>query len=202
MKKEFDVLLLGYYGFGNLGDELLCEAVAEAACLVRRAEGVRRAAFRRSARERGKIRRPRAFDRWSLREIGRACAASRSLLLGGGGLFQDSTSVRSCVYYYAAVRIARLLGLRVWAEGQSVGPLRRGLSRALTRWAFGSCVHIGVRDESSREILGSMGIGAALAPDLVTSLPVPRAEGGGGLSALQRAPRIPRARGESRGGAA
>ena len=180
MEKEFDVLLLGYYGFGNLGDELLCEASLRllASCGVPKERVALLSAAPRESEERYGV---RAFDRWSLREIWRACAASRSLLLGGGGLFQDSTSARSCVYYYAAVRIARLLGLRVWAEGQSVGPLRRGLSRALTRWAFGSCVHTGVRDESSREILGSMGIGAALAPDLVTSLPVPRAEGGGGF---------------------
>lgn len=180
MKKEFDVLLLGYYGFGNLGDELLCEASLRllASCGVPKERVALLSAAPRESEERYGV---RAFDRWSLREIGRACAASRSLLLGGGGLFQDSTSARSCVYYYAVVRIARLLGLRVWAEGQSVGPLRRGLSRALTRGAFGSCVHTGVRDESSREILGSMGIGAALAPDLVTSLPVPRAEGSGGF---------------------
>ena len=191
MKKEFDVLLLGYYGFGNLGDELLCEASLrllascgvpkERVALLSAVPKERVALLSAAPRESEERYGVRAFDRWSLREIGRACAASRSLLLGGGGLFQDSTSARSCVYYYAAVRIARLLGLRVWAEGQSVGPLRRGLSRTLTRWAFGSCVHTGVRDESSRDILGSMGIGAALAPDLVTSLPVPRAEGGGGF---------------------
>ena len=143
MKKEFDVLLLGYYGFGNLGDELLCEASLRllASCGVPKERVALLSAAPRESEERYGV---RTFNRWSLREIGRACAASRSLLLGGGGLFQDSTSARSCVYYYAAVRIARLLGLRVWAEGQSVGPLRRGLSRALTRGAFGSCVHTGV----------------------------------------------------------
>ena len=174
MKKEFDVLLLGYYGFGNLGDELLCEASLRllSSCGVPKERVALLSASPRWSEEKYGV---RAFDRWSLREIWRACAASRSLLLGGGGLFQDSTSARSCVYYYAAVRIARLLGLKVWAEGQSVGPLRHGLSRALTRGAFGSCCHAGVRDESSREILDAMGIRSALAPDLVMSLPVQRA---------------------------
>lgn len=178
MKKEFDVLLVGYYGFGNLGDELLCEAslMLLASCGVPKERVALLSADPRRSEEKFGI---RAFDRWSLREIGRACTVSRNLLLGGGGLFQDSTSVRSCVYYYAAVRIARMLGLKVWAEGQSVGPLRKGFSRALTRGAFASCVHVGVRDESSREILDSMGIRAVFAPDLVTSLPVARAVGGG-----------------------
>lgn len=178
MKKEFDVLLLGYYGFGNLGDELLCEASLRllASCGVPKERVALLSAAPRESEERYGV---RAFDRWSLREIGRACAASRSLLLGGGGLFQDSSSARSCFYYYAAVRIARLLGLKIWAEGQSVGPLRKSFSRALTRRAFASCCHVGVRDESSREILDSMGIRAAFSPDLVTSLPVSRAEGEG-----------------------
>ena len=177
MKKDFDVLLLGYYGFGNLGDELLCEASLRllASCGVPKERTALLSASPNESEEKYGV---RAFNRWSLREIRRACSASRSLLLGGGGLFQDSTSIRSCVYYYAAVRIARLLGLKVWAEGQSVGPLRRGLSRALTRGAFGSCCHAGVRDESSREILGSMGIHAALSPDLVMSLSMPRSGGG------------------------
>lgn len=178
MKKEFDVLLLGYYGFGNLGDELLCEASLRllASCGVPKERVALLSADPHGSWEKFGV---RAFDRWSLREIWRACAASRSLLLGGGGLFQDATSVRSCVYYYSAVRIARLLGLKIWAEGQSVGPLRKGLPRALTRGAFASCVHVGVRDESSRKILDSMGISAVLAPDLVTSLPAARAGGGG-----------------------
>lgn len=178
MKKEFDVLLLGYYGFSNFGDELLCEASLRllASYGVRKERVALLSADPRGSEEKFGV---RAFNRWNLREIALACAASRSLLLGGGGLFQDSTSARSCVYYCAAVRIARLFGLKIWAEGQSVGPLRRGLSRALTRSAFASCVHVSVRDESSRKILGSMGIRAVLVPDLVTSLPVARAGGGG-----------------------
>ena len=173
MKKSFDVLLLGYYGFGNLGDELLCEA----ALSLLASHGVakeRVALLSATPRESESKFGVRAFNRWSIREILRACSASKSLLLGGGGLFQDSTSARSCFYYYAALRIARMLGLSIWAEGQSVGPLRGGLSRALTRRAFALCCHIGVRDENSRDMLSSMGLRASAASDLVFSLPVRR----------------------------
>lgn len=178
MKKEFDVLLLGYYGFGNLGDELLCEASLRllASCGVPRERAAVLSADPRLSEERYGV---RAFNRWSLRELRRACSASATLLLGGGGLFQDSTSARSCFYYYAAVRVARLLGLKVWAEGQSAGPLRGRVPLALTRAAFSSCCHIGVRDAGSLSLLASMGLRASLSPDLVMSLPVERVDGCG-----------------------
>ncbi len=179
MKKEFDVLLLGYYGFGNLGDELLCEAslgLLAASGVARERVAVLSASPRESEERYG----VRAFDRWSIRDVCHACAVSRLLLLGGGGLFQDSTSIRSCVYYYMVVRIAKKLGLTVLAEGQSVGPLRRSVSRLLARRAFASCSHIGVRDESSSVMLASTGLRSALSPDLVMSLAVPRAAGSGG----------------------
>ena len=180
MKKQFDVLLLGYYGFGNLGDELLCEAALSllASCGVPRERAALLSANPCESEEKFGV---RAFNRWSIREILRACSASKTLLLGGGGLFQDSTSARSCFYYYSAVRIARMLGLRIWAEGQSVGPLHRRLSRALTRRAFASCCHVGVRDKSSQELLASMGLHASIAPDIVFSLPVERSHDGDAL---------------------
>ncbi len=180
MKKEFDVILLGYYGFGNLGDELLCEAslrLLESCGVPRQRVAVLSASPSECKKKYG----VRAFDRWSLRDIWRACATAKSLLLGGGGLFQDSTSARSCFYYYAAVRIARTAGLAIWAEGQSVGPLGGRAASRLAKRAFSACRHVSVRDESSRAQLAGMGIDSAIIPDLVMSLQVPRAGGGESL---------------------
>ncbi|MDO5115081.1 MAG: polysaccharide pyruvyl transferase CsaB [Synergistaceae bacterium] len=178
MEREFDVLLLGYYGFGNLGDELL----AEAAVSLLESGGVKReriALLSAKAAESEKKFGLRAFDRWSLAALRRGCVSSRTLLLGGGGLFQDSSSLRSCLYYYGVMRLAKSCGCRLWAEGQSVGPLHSAAARSVTRRALSLCSRISVRDENSAELLSSLGLDSSFIPDLVLSLPMPKGGGDG-----------------------
>ena len=185
--KRYDVLAVGYYGFGNLGDELLASAVVKGLT----GSGVPReriALLSASPRETSKTLDVDAFDRWKLSSIVGAMKQSRSLLLGGGGLFQDSTSARSCVYYWGLVRLARLLGLNVWAVGQSIGPLRGGLAKSLARGAFASCVYRAVRDERSGNILSLWNMNSILIDDLVASLNVTTKYTRGGTMLLNLRP--------------
>lgn len=178
MTRSFDVLLAGYYGFGNLGDELLAES---AAGLLRKSgiEGGRIAILSATPAETSKRLAIPAFDRWRPGEVIKAVKNSRSLLLGGGGLFQDATSVRSCVYYWGLISAARIYGAVPWAVGQSIGPLRTALAKKLAKNAMSACAFRGVRDERSLEQLRSWGLEGALSPDLVMGLDVGRARGSG-----------------------
>jgi len=168
---DFDVVLAGYYGFGNLGDELL----AESALQLLQKSGVKReriAILSSSPQKTSKELGIESFDRWNLLEVYRTIRRSRTLLLGGGGLFQDSTSVMSCVYYWGLVLFARLAGTRPWAAGQSIGPLRSPAAKWLAKSAFSSCVFRGVRDPASFEQLCRWGLEGAISPDLVMGLAV------------------------------
>ncbi len=172
MKGAYDVVLAGYYGFGNLGDELLAQSLIQ--LLV--SSGVEReriAVLSNAPAESEKKFGVRALDRWSLPAVREALLASRTLLLGGGGLFQDATSLRSCVYYWGLVRLARMSRCRVWAVGQSVGPLLSPSAKWMARTAFAACEYIGVRDEGSREFLSRFGLGCELSPDLTFALEIP-----------------------------
>lgn len=166
--RRWQVALCGYYGFGNLGDELLAEAMV--ASLER--EGVPRSgtvlltADPQGAGEKGLD----AVQRWSLRDVYGALCRSDTLLLGGGGLFQDSTSLRSCVYYWGVVRLARLAGALPWCVGQSVGPFRTARGAALARNALSRCVVRGVRDQRSHELLKTWGLTSTVTPDPAVSL--------------------------------
>lgn len=145
-EKKYRAAILGYYGFGNLGDDLLLEA-----CL---------AMFKRCGVSREEVivltNAPEGSDgpavnRWRMSEVVRALRESETLLLGGGGLFQDSTSVKSCVWYWCMVKLAKMLGSKVWAIGQSVGPLRSRVGRMLAGNALRECEVVQVRDEGSYE---------------------------------------------------
>lgn len=175
MARDYDVLILGYYGFGNLGDELL----AEASLSLLDKNGIRRERIALLCADPSAGEKKfgvRCIDRWNLKEIFSACRKSRSLLLGGGGLFQESTSLRSCVYYWAVVRIAHLCGCKLWAEGQSIGPLRTAAAKFFAKSALLKCVHLTVRDEASQRQADELGLTASMTPDLVMSLQMDRSD--------------------------
>lgn len=172
VRKRYDIALCGYYGFGNLGDELLAEAAVSLAeeCGTPRSRVV---VLSGNPAETRKSLGTEAVDRWSLSKVFDALKASRSLLLGGGGLFQDSTSIRSAFYYWGVVRLSGLARCRPWCFGQSVGPFRSWTAQALARAALSRCEERVVRDRSSLGMLEGWGLEAALAPDLAFSLKIP-----------------------------
>jgi polysaccharide pyruvyl transferase CsaB len=175
--KVFDVLLAGYFGFGNLGDELIAEAAVKnlMSCGIPR-ERIS-ILYNRSSESLTNLG-ISSFDRWKITDISRALDMSRSMLFAGGGLFQDTTSVRSCVYYWGLIWAARLKSVPAAAIGQSVGPLSGSFSKFLTKDALKKCEYIAVRDDASAEVASAMNIACEVLPDPVMSVEMPENEGG------------------------
>ena len=153
---KYKAAILGYYGFGNLGDELLLTACLDmfTRCGVNRDSLV---VLSNDPDETSRSFGVASVQRWKFREVAKALRQSQTLLLGGGGLFQDKTSVKSCVWYWGIVRLAKFLGCRVWALGQSIGPLRSRVSRRLAGDALRLCKAVHVRDENSYRLAESFG---------------------------------------------
>lgn len=170
--RELDVVLCGYYGFHNLGDDLLAESILmllERCGIKKERVGILSA----MPAESEKMLSITAANRWRIIEVYQLLKRSQTLLLGGGGLFQDTTSVRSCLYYWGIVLLARCCGCSVWTVGQSVGPFRSAFSRLLAKSAFRHCCWVGVRDERSQIMLKNWGIHSHLSPDLVMAFTPP-----------------------------
>ncbi|MBR1487252.1 MAG: polysaccharide pyruvyl transferase family protein, partial [Synergistaceae bacterium] len=141
-------LLLGYYGFGNLGDELLLNSCVK----ILNSRGISNEniiALSNNPEETQKNFQIKSVNRWKISEIVKAMRKSENLILGGGGLFQDSTSVKSCVYYWGIVRLAKFFGLKISAIGQSIGPLNTRTAKFLTGNALKLFESVQVRDENS-----------------------------------------------------
>lgn len=169
MAKKYQVLLFGYYGFGNLGDELLLSSITDL-LLINGIKKERIAILSSSPNQTNKTFGIKSYNRHNIFEVISAIRNSKTLLLGGGGLFQDASSIRSCLYYWVVVRIARALGAQPWAVGQSIGPLKSQLCQFLTKDAFTLCAYRGVRDARSLDILNKWGLGADLTPDYAAAL--------------------------------
>ena len=163
-------LLLGYYGFGNLGDELLLQASIK----ILNEQGIENEkiiVLSNNPEETQKNFNVNSVNRWKIFEAVKAMRKSENLILGGGGLFQDSTSIKSCVYYWGIVRLAKLFKLKIFALGQSIGPLNSKISKFLTRNALRLCEKVQVRDENSFKIAEKFHCkNLELAQDLVLQL--------------------------------
>lgn len=170
LERNIDVLVLGYYGFGNLGDELLSKAVVDN-LLAAGIEKKRIVLLSGNVAQSEALTGVKCFDRWNLGTVSVLMKQSKSFLLGGGGLFQDSTSVKSCGYYWWMTRTAKMSKTKLWAVSQSVGPLRSMLGKWFTKNALKKCAYLSVRDDNSSQLLSSWNIAHSKAADLVLSLP-------------------------------
>lgn len=160
------VLLCGYYGEHNLGDDALLEALlaqlpAGTSALV--------TAFDQPEVER--CHHVATVQRRSLRAVLAALKQCRGLVLGGGSLLQDSTSFRSLLYYAALITSARLQGKPVLLWAQGLGPLQRRRSRALVRLLLPMATGISWRDPGSARLARQLGAQAPHGSDAVWSLP-------------------------------
>lgn len=153
------VLVSGYYGFGNLGDEALLTVLIEilqdrlglssdAICVL--------SAMPADTSQRHGV---RTIPRMSPSAIRRELARVDLFVSGGGGLIQDETSRRSAGYYLGLLRWAQR-HMPVVIMGQGLGPLNSGLTQ---RWAYRTLPHAEaalVRDEASARLLRRWGMPA------------------------------------------
>jgi len=90
------------------------------------------------------------YDRWNLSEVFRAILETDTVLFGGGGLFQDTTSLRSLLYYCMIILGAWLLGRPIKVLGIGIGPLKGKLSKGLIRMLFKKMDLVVLRDSESK----------------------------------------------------
>jgi polysaccharide pyruvyl transferase CsaB len=168
---EIQAVLCGYYGKGNGGDEALLASMLEML-----PPNVKPLVLSADPRATSKTYGVRSYDRMNSSSVVRALKESQVLILGGGSLIQDATSVRSSIYYGGIVGLAQQFGLKSIAIAQGIGPVDKPLTRWIAKRAFGSCKAVSVRDPASAALLQSWGISSVMAPDPVwsmTATPVP-----------------------------
>lgn len=147
------LLLSGYYGFGNLGDEALLEVIVQRlrARFPNLALEVLSASPSVTRAELG----VEAAPRWDWRSVREAIARADVVLSGGGGLLQNATSTRSLLYYAAVLREAIKAKRKTMIFAQSIGPLDLWGRFVVRRFCRG-VDRATVRDERSRELLHAL----------------------------------------------
>ncbi len=162
------LVVSGYYGFGNAGDEAMLAAVVQHLREV--VPDVDIVALSQAPEVTRRMHGIGAAKRTSLRQVAREIAGADLFISGSGSLLQDVTSFRSLAYYLGLVAMARLMGKPVFFYSQGVGPLGSPWSRLLVRLVANRATAITVRDEPSCELLRAVGVRRP--PIEVTSDPV------------------------------
>lgn len=162
------VVISGYYGFGNLGDEAILEQLTiELKQFVAPDEIVVLSSLPDKT---GKDFGISACSRWNPFKLASLLRKARLLVSGGGGLFQETRSPGSVLFYAGQIFLARAVGCPCVVYGQGIGPFKTGLGRTVTARAMSACSEITVRDSISAEFLKSRKIKHELTADPVWSL--------------------------------
>ena len=167
-RRKYNVVMSGYYGFANAGDDAILESIQQA--IHEASNDVSVTVLSNDPELTRKQYGMDAIPRFRMWRVFSALRHSDVLLSGGGSLLQDTTSTRSLMYYLSVIRCADLLGKPVMLYANGIGPVRKPGNRRRVKRVVERAALVTLRDHSSARELADMGV---TRPDLyVTADPV------------------------------
>lgn len=158
MKK---VLVSGYIGFNNFGDELIFNILKE------HLKSLNCDISALSASSNYDI---KTYNYKNIPEIIKAVLRCDILISGGGSLLQNKTSNFSLIYYLSIILLAKLFFKKVIIFAQGIEPIKGKFFEFLTRNILKICNFISVRDKNSFELLKNWKINSLLLTDPAFSI--------------------------------
>lgn len=154
------VVLSGYYGYRNSGDEAVLQSILTALKEEGQAAGIDIQPIVLSIDPEWTSRTygVEAVHRMKLRDVRKAIKDSDGLISGGGSLLQDATGLGSIPYYVGVIKLAQWLRKPTFIYAQGIGPVNRKIFNPIISSVFRRCEYISVRDAESAELLRTMGI--------------------------------------------
>lgn len=154
MSKRKKILIAGYYGFGNIGDEAILSAIL--ADLRERREELEFIVVSGNPTYTASNHNVQSVDRKDIDALLNAAKESDLVILGGGGLFQDYWGAPKA--YSAIGTLAVLYQKPFMLYSVGVGPVFSEEGKQLIHWTFDLANVCTVRDLESRDLLISLGI--------------------------------------------
>lgn len=154
---SYKIVISGYYGFGNVGDEAALDGILTSLRQVGIDAQVTVLSVdpERTCREHPGV---DSAHRCRVASLVRAIRGADLVISGGGSLLQDVTSAASPHYYLFVVNLARMLRRRTMVFAQGVGPLIRPITRRAVAWTLNRVDVVTVRDEDSKAFLQEIGL--------------------------------------------
>jgi len=144
------ILISGYYGFGNFGDETILRIIVDEMRARRPGDSI--SVLSANPVQTASTFGVAAIPRMNAGAVSEAIRSSDVVVSGGGGLLQNATSLRSLLYYTGIIRGAKRAGRKCAIFAQGIGPLDFFGKQVVK----GTCGDVGlaiVRDEKSAALL-------------------------------------------------
>lgn len=155
-EKQYHVVMSGYYGFNNTGDEAIMLSMHKN--IQQLGDNYHITVLSNKPVETREKYGIEAVYRFGIRDVLRAIHHSDALLSGGGSLLQDSTSTRSLLYYLSITIAAKCMGKKVMLYANGIGPVSGKRNRRLVKQVVNRADLITLREENSYQELLEMGV--------------------------------------------
>ena len=154
--RKYDVIISGYYGSNNHGDDALLKAITDDLRIA--CPNIKISVLSSRPAETRKRYGLDAVWKFNFIKIYFMLKKTSLLICGGGSLIQDLTSTRSLIYYLHIIKTAVKARTKVMLYANGVGPVRLEKNRQRTKNILNKVNLITLRDTSSLEILEELGV--------------------------------------------
>lgn len=151
-----DVILSGYYGFSNSGDDSILYAIIKE--LKENCPDIKIVVLSNSPKITARDYGVKAIHRLNFINILRYMRKTKLLISGGGSLIQDVTSNKSLIYYLSIIKAATMLSKKVMLYSNGIGPVNNPLNQQKVREVLSRVDLITLRDPQSLEELKRFGV--------------------------------------------
>lgn len=150
-KRDIDVMISGYYGFHNSGDDSILSAIISN--LRKKCPNISITVLSKNPQETASLHGVNAVDRFNMWRIAAALRRTKLLISGGGSLLQDVTSSASLYYYLAVMRLAKLCGAKVMLYANGIGPISKKRNIRCVKTVVNKTDLVTLREKNSRDEL-------------------------------------------------
>lgn len=156
-KTTAKIMISGYYGFNNTGDEAILKSMVGA--FKEKVPQIKITVLSQSPLQTSQVYKVKAINRLHLIDILRCLRNTDLFISGGGGLLQDSTGKGwSILYYLGLILVAKIVKVSVMIYAQGIGPVNKQINKKLVKWILNKVDLITVRDNPSKELLENLGV--------------------------------------------
>ena len=151
------IMISGYYGFNNTGDEAILKSMVGA--FKEKIPQIKITVLSQNPLQTSQTYQVKAINRLHLIDIMRCLRDTNLFISGGGGLLQDSTGKGwSILYYLGLILVAKTVKVPVMIYAHGIGPVNKQINKKLMKWILNKVDLITVRDKTSKELLENLGV--------------------------------------------
>jgi len=154
-KTMVKIMISGYYGFNNTGDEAILKSMVGA--FKEKIPQIKIVVLSHNPLQTSQTYQVKAINRLHLIDIIRCLRDTNLFISGGGGLLQDSTGKGwSILYYLGLILVAKIIKVPVMIYAQGIGPINKKINKLLIKWILNKVDIITLRDNPSKKLLNNL----------------------------------------------